>query len=62
VVVDEGVASNLPDGSLNTCLACDETKSSLVFKKAAGRTRRGSGIVSSIGRDKDEVYPLVHDY
>ena len=57
-----GEASNKPDGSLNNCLACDETKSGPVFKRAAGRTRRNSGIVSSIGRGTEEFHPLVHDY
>jgi len=54
--------SNKPDGNLNACLECDETQSGPVFKKVAGRSRRASGIVSSIGRPNDEVYPLVHDY
>lgn len=58
----KGEASNKPDGSLNDCLACDETQSGPVFKKVSGRTRRNSGILSSIGRGRDEIYPLVHDY
>ncbi len=58
----KGEPANQPDGSLNACLACDETKSGLVFKRVAGRTRRNSGIVSSIGRVSGEMSPLVHDY
>ncbi len=54
--------SNLPDGSLNACLKCDEEKSGPGFKKAAGRTRRNSGIISSIGRDEIEIKPIRHDY
>ena len=57
-----GEASNKPDGSLNNCLECDEIKSGPVFKRAAGRTRRNSGIVSSIGRGSGEFHPLAHDY
>ena len=58
----KGDASNKADGSLNDCLACDEAQSGPVFKEASGRTRRNSGIVSSIGRSREEIYPLVHDY
>ena len=53
---------NKPDGSLNDCLACDEERSGPVFKYVAGRTRRNSGIQSSIDRPEDEVYSIVHDY
>jgi hypothetical protein len=52
--------NNLPDGSLNACLACDETHSGPGFQFAAGRTRRGSGIQSAIQRPKDEVYKVDH--
>ena len=54
--------SNKPDGSLNDCLACDEDRSGPVFQYVAGRTRRNSGIKSSIDRPEDEVYSIVHDY
>ena len=57
-----GEASNRPDGSLNPCLACDEAVSGPVFKQAAGRTRRNSGIASSIGRGAGEVFAVTHDY
>ena len=53
---------NKPDGSLNSCLQCDEDHSGPVFKAVAGRTRRNSGIISAIGRDNSEVYPISHDY
>ena len=52
--------NNLPDGSLNPCLACDEERSGPGFQFAAGRTRRGSGIVSAIDRSEDEVYAVDH--
>lgn len=54
--------SNLDDGSLNACLKCDEEKSGPVFKQVAGRTRRNSGINSSIGRSEAEIAPIIHNY
>jgi hypothetical protein len=57
-----GEPSNSPDGSLNGCLRCDEERSGPVFKRVAGRTRRNSGIVSSIGRAEGEVEHVVHEY
>lgn len=53
---------NKPDGSLNSCLQCDEDHSGPVFKAVAGRTRRNSGIISAIGRNPAEVYPISHNY
>lgn len=53
---------NDPDGSLNRCLACDEDESGAVFAAIAGRTRRNSGLPSSICRPADEVVRLTHDY
>jgi hypothetical protein len=50
------------DGRLNACLQCDEDRSGPVFKLTAGRTRRNSGIHSSIPRPDDETAPVVHDY
>lgn len=50
------------DGRLNACLQCDEDRSGPVFKATAGRTRRNSGIRSSIPRREDEIAPVVHDY
>jgi len=50
------------DGELNDCLRCDEERSGPVFKAVAGRTRRNSGIVSSIPRHDQEVAHVVHDY
>ena len=35
---------HLPDGSLNECLACDESESGATFKAFAGRTRRNRGL------------------
>jgi hypothetical protein len=55
-------ASNLPDGSLNKCLQCDETESGPLFKQSAGRTRRNSGLISSIKRSDEEVADIEHDY
>ncbi len=51
-----------PDGGLNDCLLCDERESGAVFKAVAGRTRRNTGIASSMCRPCSEVRPLVHDY
>jgi len=53
---------NKPDGSLSDCLQCDETKSGPVFKVVAGRTRRNTGIASSICRFCEEVQVVEHDY
>jgi hypothetical protein len=53
---------NLPDGSLNPCLQCDENMSGPVFKAVAGRTRRNSGLPNAICRPCSEVQPLVHSY
>ncbi len=53
---------NLPDGTLNQCLACDERESGPVFKAVAGRTRRNSGLPNAICRPCSEVQPLVHAY
>ncbi len=51
-----------PDGSLNDCLQCDEIQSGDVFKAVAGRTRRNTGVPSSMCRPCSEVVPIVHDY
>ena len=55
-------ASTTPDGRLNACLQCDEDRSGPVFKAVAGRTRRNSGIQSSIPRPDEQVSHVVHDY
>ena len=57
-----GEPNNNPDGSLNSCLQCDEDKSGPVFKYFAGRTRRNSGIRSAIDRPTDQVYEMNHCY
>jgi hypothetical protein len=54
--------SNRPDGSPNDCLQCGEDNSGRVFKLVAGRSRRNSGIHSSIDRAETEVYDITHDY
>ena len=53
---------HLPDGRLNDCLRCDEEQSGPVFKAAAGRTRRNSGLATALCRPCSEVRPLVHSY
>lgn len=50
------------DGRLNACLQCDEDRSGPVFKATAGRTRRNSGIRTSIPRPQEEIAPVAHDY
>jgi hypothetical protein len=57
-----GEASMASDGGLNDCLQCDEDRSGPVFKAVAGRTRRNSGIRSSIQRPDEQVSRVVHDY
>jgi hypothetical protein len=51
-----------PDGTLNDCLLCDEQQSGDVFKAVAGRTRRNTGLPSSMCRPCAEVVPLLHVY
>jgi len=51
-----------PDGTLNDCLLCDEEKSGAVFKAVAGRTRRNTGLPSSMCRPCSEVQPVFHYY
>lgn len=51
-----------PDGRLNECLACDEKNSGPVFKAVAGRTRRNTGLASSICRPCSEARPVPHAY
>lgn len=51
-----------PDGTLSNCLQCDEDISGPVFKAVAGRTRRNTGLASSICRFCEEVKPVKHDY
>ena len=53
---------NLPDGSLNGCLQCDEDMSGPVFKATAGRTRRNSGLASAICRPCQTVWRIDHRY
>ena len=55
-------ASTTSDGGLNDCLQCDEDRSGPVFKAVAGRTRRNSGIRSSIQRPDEQVSHVMHDY
>lgn len=58
----EGEPPTQKDGRLNACLQCDEDRSGPVFKVTAGRTRRNSGIPSSIPRPNDEIAPVIHNY
>ena len=50
------------DGSLNECLQCDEDEAGPIFKHYAGRTRRNTGLPSSMCRPCDEVIAVVHRY
>ncbi len=53
---------NEPDGAINACLQCDEEVSGPVFKAVAGRSRRNTGVASTMCRPCSEVTPLVHRY
>lgn len=53
---------NQPNGALSLCLQCDENYSGPVFKAVAGRTRRNTGVASSICRYCQEVRPIQHNY
>lgn len=57
-----GKPLNMPDGSLNPCLQCDEDSSGPLFKTYAGRTRRDSGLKSAIYRPPDTIAPITHFY
>jgi len=50
------------DGTLGPCLECDERISGPVFKAVAGRTRRNTGLASSICRFCNEIKPVEHNY
>ena len=47
---------NLPDGSMNPCLQCDEDNCGPPFIECAGANRRRSGIRSDIDRPGDQVW------
>jgi len=48
--------------SFDKCILCDELRSGPGFKYGAGRTRRNSGIISSIERHPNELpsFPIDH--
>ena len=52
-----GKPPNLDEQScpLNDCILCDEVNSGVIFKMMAGRTRRGSGLLSFIIRPCSEL-------
>lgn len=50
---------DIVNGKLNPCLDCDEVKSGPIFKYYAGRTRRDSGIKSSIPRPASQMYNMT---
>ena len=58
------VPNNVPANStnLNPCIQCDEDKSGPIFKKVAARTRRDSGLKSSINRPANQMYHVYHYY
>ena len=49
-------------GQLNPCLNCDEENSGPIFKYFSGRTRRNSGLPSSICRPCDSITFVPHAY
>ena len=48
-----------PECALAECLQCDETNSGAIFQQYAARSRRASGILTSIIRNCDEVVNLM---
>lgn len=50
-----------PTCALNDCLQCETTKSGPIFKQYAGRTRRNSGLLSSIAVNCSSIANIVHD-
>ena len=57
-----GLPSNLPAPGceLANCIRCDEEKSGPLFQKFAGRTRRQSGLLSTIARPCSSIPSIVH--
>ena len=49
-----------PECELAECLQCDEDEAGPIFKQYAGRTRRGSGLVSAILRPCDSIPSITH--
>ena len=47
-------------GNLNPCLACDEHTSGPGFQYTAGRTRRASGVLSTIDRPAAQIFSVDH--
>ncbi|MEO0601542.1 MAG: hypothetical protein AAF211_08905 [Myxococcota bacterium] len=47
-------------GAPNDCIQCDEDNSGPVFKAASGRTRRNSGLPTSLCRSCDAVWRIDH--
>ena len=50
-----------PTCTLNDCLQCDEDYSGPIFKKFAARTRRRSGLLSSITRPCSALVPITQE-
>lgn len=48
------------DGAPNACIQCDEDNSGPVFKAVSGRTRRNSGLPTSLCRPCDKVWRIDH--
>lgn len=47
-----------PECALDPCIECDEIIAGPIFKRFAGRTRRSSGLLSSIARNCSELVPI----
>lgn len=50
------------NGALNTCIACEQRLSGPTMKAVAGRTRRNTGIASTVCVPCGEVTAIAHDY
>lgn len=55
MAVSRGSTIKAPACPLTPCIQCDEDKSGPIFKEFAGRTRRGSGLLSYIIRNCSEM-------
>ena len=55
VAVSRGSVESVLACPLTPCIQCDEDKSGPIFKEFAGRTRRGSGLLSYIIRNCSEL-------
>jgi len=60
-ISDEPNNGPAPECALNDCLQCDEEASGELFRRIAGRTRRRSGLLSSIAHPCDQLVDIEQE-